>query len=326
MHTYEHQKLETKPECLWTKWVDYWVFIKWNTHNENEQPLHATTSGKNVEQKKPVDIERFHLYKTQKPVGGDAWGGTALCSSCSISWLRWGTQGVHVVYIHQAIPYDLCTFLCIMLNLYLKVYLKKNQNNLKEKSLLSAVKTKKAYTNIESVCCIPKTNILLYIYYTSIKYTVVCQLYLIKINIEIFLKANSLSLASPFFYGRFPHKWIFLIPLQAPDFICASQHTTGSFLCVECSTYLLHLLQKYFLKMLSFCVPKGRLNSSQFCHWDFPKTTSSKRKKKKKTMFLDCAVPIKVSVSEQVNPLAPTISPLPALSGGHQRYLWLLWL
>lgn len=43
-------------------------------------------------------------------------------------------------------------------------------------------------------------------------------------------------------------------------------------------------------------------------------------------MFLDSAVPIKVSVSEQVNPLAPTISPLPALSGGHQHYLWLLWL
>ena len=28
---------------------------------------------------------------------------------------------------------------------------------------------------------------------------------------------------------------------------------------VKCSTHLLHLLQKYFLKMLSFCVPKGRL-------------------------------------------------------------------
>ena len=57
MHTYEHQKLETKSECPSTKWVDYWVFIKWNTHNENELLLHATTWGGNVEQKKPVDIE-----------------------------------------------------------------------------------------------------------------------------------------------------------------------------------------------------------------------------------------------------------------------------
>ena len=63
------------------------------------------------------------------------------------------------------------------------------------------------------------------------------------------------------------------------------------------------IFQARVLEWGAIAFSQGRLNSSQFCHWDFPKTTSSKRKKE--TMFLDCAVPIKVSVSEQVNPLAP---------------------
>lgn len=83
------------------------------------------------------------------------------------------------------------------------------------------------------------------------------------------------SLASPFVmvglhangYSSFLYKHL--------DFTCYFSihvYSRKSLPCVKYSTNLLHPLQKYFLKMLLFYVPKGRLDSGQSSHLGFPKT------------------------------------------------------
>lgn len=66
------------------------------------------------------------------------------------------------------------------------------------------------------------------------------------------------------------------------DFICASQHTTGSLLCVKYSTHLLHLLQKTSWRCSYSVFPKEGSTPVNFVTETSPRPLAVRGKKKKK--------------------------------------------